>query len=277
MALVLVTGAGGEVAQGVLPFLEKHFELRLLSLEPRVPQDPRWVQADVLNWQDLARTMQGVDAVLHLAVASGHSGTYENDAFNDLRFDVNVRGTYHVFEAARRSAVRRVVHVSSVMATWGHALQRGRRRKLIPGDVEAFPVGTYALTKALGEDVARYYSRNLDVPASFSDPRRGLQRVARPMQVITLRIGAPLDVSDPTLRTRSVRPQQVPVPDLAQAFRRALTVRLKQFHIVTIVGHSAQTAWDLGPARRILGYKPRYNLDEMKLTFAAEPFLVAPS
>ena len=47
------------------------------------------------------------------AVATGHDGVYEEDAFNDQRFDVNVKGTFHVFETARRLGVRRVVHVSS--------------------------------------------------------------------------------------------------------------------------------------------------------------------
>src|SRR5262249_42287869 len=118
MKTVLVTGATGEVARGVLPFLQKEFDLRLLALDPP-GDDPRRIQADLLDWDALARAMNGVAAVLHLAVATGHSGTYEDDAFNDCRFDVNVKGTFHVFETARRLRVRRVVHVSSLMVAWG--------------------------------------------------------------------------------------------------------------------------------------------------------------
>ena len=58
------------------------------------------MQADVLDWGALARAMAGVQAVLHLAVATGHSGNYEDDAFNDHRFDVNLKGTFHVSRAA---------------------------------------------------------------------------------------------------------------------------------------------------------------------------------
>src|SRR5215469_12874284 len=107
MSLVLVTGATGEVARGVLPWLEQRFNLRLLALDPP-GDDPRRIHADLLDWQAISAAVHGVNAVLHLAVASGHSGVYEDDAFNDLRFDVNVKGTYHVFEAARRARVRRV-------------------------------------------------------------------------------------------------------------------------------------------------------------------------
>lgn len=252
MALVLVTGATGEVARGVLPFLEGAFDLRLLAPEPP-GDDPRRVRADVLDWAGLARAMEGVTAVLHLAVASGHSGTYEDDAFNDRRFDVNVKGAFHVFETARRAGVRRVVYVSSVMATWGHGPEARANGTRVPGDAEPRPAGTYALTKALAEDIARHYA------------------AAHGLEVLTLRIAAPLDVADPDLGKKPVRPQQVPFPDLAQAFAKALTVPLGRYEVVTVVGDSARCLWDLGPARRVLGYAPQHQLDELGVAFA-EPF-----
>jgi hypothetical protein len=276
MPLILITGATGAVGRGVLPFLEKHFELRLLALDA-AGDDPRWIRADILDRPALARAMNGVDAVLHLAVATGHSGTFEDEAFNDLRFDVNVKGTYHVFEAARRLRVRRVVLVSSVMVTWGYGLFEPD--KLIPGNAAPIPVGTYAMTKMLAEGIARYYAADLDQEANaLSAPRRGSRRgkdpdVQKPVEVLTLRIAAPLDLTDPDLSSKPVRPQQVPFPDLAQAFRLALTVPLDRNEVVTIVGESSQRLWDLEPARRVLGYQPQYNLDDLGLKFAM-PFAV---
>jgi uronate dehydrogenase len=264
MALVLVTGATGEVARGVLPYLEKHFDLRLLSLDPP-GEDPRRVQADILDWDALARAMNGVDAVLHLAVASGHSGTFEEDAFNDRRFDVNVKGTFHVFATAERLRIRRVVYVSSVMATWGYGLQS--REGIIRGDAAAFPVGTYALTKALGEEIALYFATRADV----EEPGPNLRRGPPPLEVITLRIAGPLNLDDPEVREKLVRPQQVPFPDLAQSFWKALTVPLRGYRVVTIAGRSSKTRWDLRPAKRVLGYRPQYNLDDLGLKFA-DPF-----
>jgi uronate dehydrogenase len=280
MTTVLVTGATGEVARGVLPLLEGDFDLRLLSLDPP-GDDPRRIQADLLDWAALARAMNGVDAVLHLAVASGHSGVYEDDTFNDLRFDINVKGTYHVFEAARRVRVPRVVYVSSLMASWGRALPLADYRDppLVPGDVEALPAGTYALTKALGERIAAHYALQSDmmvIKKAYGGRQFDIRRPARakyPMEVIALRIAGPLDVDDPNFRARPVRPQQVPFPDLAQAFARALTVPLRRYEVVTIVGMSSRQLWDLGPAMRVLGYQPRYYLDDLGVTFA-DPFAV---
>jgi uronate dehydrogenase len=280
MSLVLVTGATGEVARGVVPLLEKQFDLRLLSPEPP-GADPRFMQVDILDWSALARAMDGVDAVLHLAVASGHSGLYEDDGFNDRRFDVNVKGTYHVFETARRAGVRRVVHVSSVMVSWCHAMLVTRRgsKELVPGDALPLPFGTYALTKALTEQVAWHYGVNKNVEEIVSrqalEPRKSQFRsLLHNFEVITLRIAAPLDLNDPGWRRRPVRPQQVPFPDLAQAFSKALTVPLSRYEVVTIVGMSSRQLWDLEPARRVLGYQPQYYLDDLGVTFA-DPFEIA--
>ena len=249
MPLVLVTGATGEVGRGVVPFLEKEFDLRLLALDPP-GDDPRRVQADLLDWQALARAMNGVDAVLHLAVAPGHSGAYEDDDFNDRRFDVNVKGTYHVFETARRARVRRVVHVSTLMVVWAHGLLASQRRDqtLVRGDEDPLPLGTYALTKTLAEEIAWHYATNPHpIDIQLRRPTGEGAVPAYPREVITLRIAAPLDLNDPDLTRKPVRPQQVPVPDLAQAFIKALSVPLPKYEVVTIVGdspsNSSQRRW----------------------------------
>jgi len=249
MPMVLVTGATGEVARGVVPLLGPELSLRLLALDPP-GDDPRRIQADLLDWTALAAAMRGCDAVLHLAVASGHTGTYEEDGFNDLRFDVNVKGTYHVFECARWAGVRRVVLVSSLMVVWGHG-----RDTMIAGDAPPRPIGTYALTKTLAEQIAEHYARSSS------------------LEVLVLRIAAPLDVANPEVLRRPVRPQQVPFPDLARAFACALTVPFAGFAIVTIVGDSSRRLWDLEPARRILGWEPRCRLDDLGVSFA-DPFAV---
>lgn len=248
MSKVLVTGATGQVARGVLGELEKHFELRLLAID-RPDADPRRIQADVLDLPALEKALRGVDAVLHLAVAGGHSGTYEDDAFNDVRFDINVKGAFHVFEAARRAGVRRIVHVSSLMVVWGHARKATYGNELIPGNAPPAPVGTYALTKALGEQIARYYSEFLEV--------------------VTIRIAAPVEPAG----AGKVRPQQVPYADLAQAFCKALTAPLPKYEVVTIVGDSSRRCWDLESARRVLGHEPTCRLDDFGVEFD-DPFRV---
>jgi hypothetical protein len=93
------------------------------------------------------------------------------------------------------------------------------------------------------------------------------------MEVVALRIAAPLDVENVT--GKLVRPQQVPFPDLAQAFARALAVPLPEYAAVTIVGENSRRMWDLEPARKLLGYEPQYRLDDLGVVWS-EPFDVKP-
>jgi uronate dehydrogenase len=138
------------------------------------------------------------------------------------------------------------------MVVWGHGAAG-----LVPGDAPPRPVGTYALTKSLGEGIARHYAE------------------AHGLEVLTLRIAAPFDPAGPELARKRVRPQQVPFPDLASAFALALTVPLTGYEVVTLVGESSRRAWDLGPARRVLGYRPAFDLDRLGVTYD-EPFRVEP-
>jgi len=56
------------------------------------------------------RAVKGVDAVVHLAAMSGVGPSVEHP---DRDFAINVQGTFHVLDAARRTGVRRVVFASS--------------------------------------------------------------------------------------------------------------------------------------------------------------------
>jgi uronate dehydrogenase len=261
---VLITGAAGYVGRRLSRGLEADHDLRLADLS--VPEgDARWVRLDVTRPGDVEAAMQDIDAVIHLAVASGHEGDYEDDAFNQLRFDVNVRGTCNVLEGARRAGVRRFVHTSSLMVVWGReprgpaaACAAGPRGygEWVASDAPPRPVGTYAVTKQLAETLCEYYAR------SFG------------MSIVCLRIPKPIDPDDPAWRQRRIRPQWLAFPDLIQAYRLALAAPDVGYEIVTVVGESSRRRWDLGKAERLLGYRPSVRLEELgyELGDEREPF-----
>lgn len=247
---VLITGAGGCIGQQLARALEADHDLRLADLQPW-QNDSRWIHLDVTDFSQAVAAMDDIDAVIHLAIASGHEGDYEDDAFNQQRFDVNVKGTWNILEAARRAGVKRFVYTSSIMVTWGYPLT-----EMIAGDAPPMPVGTYALTKALGESIGESFARNHD------------------MSIVCLRIPKPIDLEDPHWKTRSIRPQWIAFPDLIQAYRLALVAPNIGFEIVTVVGESSKRRWDLERAKQVLGYQPTIRLEELgySLGYEREPF-----
>jgi uronate dehydrogenase len=231
-----LTGAAGYVGRRLAVGLGGEHELRLGDVTPL--DDPRWLKLDVTRPEEVEPAMRGVDAVVHLAVASGHEGEHEDDAFNQLRFDVNVKGTWNVLEAARRAGVRRFVYTSSLMVVWGYPPP-----EWVGSDARPRPAGTYALTKQLGEALCEHYAR------------------AHGLSVVCLRIPKPIDPDDPAWRRRPIRPQWLAFADLVQAYRLALVAPDISFEIVTVVSESTRRRWDLAKAERVLGYRPTVRLE----------------
>ena len=246
MMRVLLTGARGTIGAKLGPALEGDHELRLLSRQ-QVAGD-RWWQVDLTDIDAVHEAMKGVDAVIHLAIATGHEGDFEDDVANAERFDTNVKGTFNVFEAARRAGVKRIIHTSSLTVVWGYAAP-----EWVEGDAPARPVGTYALTKQMGEVIARHYA------------------TAHGLSVLCLRIPKPIDVDDPASKERPILPQWIAFPDLIQAYRLGLAAPEIGYEMVTLVGESSKRRWDLGRAEAILGYRAQYRLEEMGYTLRDEP------
>lgn len=243
---VLITGAAGYLGRKLVQALEREYNLRLGDVQP-IAGDPRFVPCDVTKPAEVHAAMQGVDAVVHLAIAAGHEGDYEDDDFNQLRFDVNVKGTWNVLDAARRAGVRRIVHTSSIMVVWGY-----QPPLWISGDAAPRPVGTYAQTKHLAEVLCEHAARSSN------------------LSIVCLRIAKPIDLENAAWKERPIRPQWVPFPDLVEAYRLALVADVSGFEIVTVVGDSSRRRWDLSKAERVLGYRPHYRLEEMGYTLGDE-------
>jgi len=243
---ILVTGAAGLIGQKLTQALESKHELRLGEVQP-IAGDSRFVPCDVTRPAEVQRAAHGVDAVIHLAIASGHEGEFEDDEFNQLRFDVNVKGTWNVLEAARRANVRRFVHTSSLMVVWGYLPP-----EWVASDAPARPVGAYAQTKHLAEILCEHTAHNFG------------------LSTVCLRIAKPIDLDDAGWKQRPIRPQWIPFPDLVEAYRLALAAADVGFEVITIVGESSRRRWDLSKADRLLGFRPKYRLEDLGFTLGDE-------
>jgi uronate dehydrogenase len=162
-----------------------------------------------------------VEGIIHLGAASVERPW-------ETTLPANIVGTYHLFEAARRAGVRRVVFASS-----NHAVGFYRRRRRIGVEALVRPDSRYGVSKAFGEALGAYYADKFG------------------LRVLAIRIG---NVGDRPIDERRlsiwIKPE-----DLAQLVRIGLEHPDLHYAVVYGVSDNARGFWDNEPAFR-LGYRP---------------------
>lgn len=148
---VLVTGAAGRIGRAALAaFAGMCIPVRALDQRP-VPGLEDVVVGSVLDHDCLARAMDGVTALVHLAA------TPEDADFDRYLVPNNVQGLERVLESARRAGVRRWVLASSIQVN----LRQSREG---PWPVRVTdpmsPLRWYAATKVFLESAAYSMARD---------------------------------------------------------------------------------------------------------------------
>jgi|EndMetStandDraft_2_1072991.scaffolds.fasta_scaffold15389_3 nucleoside-diphosphate-sugar epimerase len=146
---VLVTGGGGFLGRAVVNrLLERGHEVRAIvrpsSPTPSWPATVEVFRADLRVQEDLVPAFDGVDAVLHLAAAT--SGN------EDMQFSSTVVATERFLDAMAKSAVKRLVHVSSlVVYDWSKATSC--MDETTPLEANPYAMGGYTIAKIWQERV----------------------------------------------------------------------------------------------------------------------------
>ncbi len=156
---VLITGGTGRIGQVVCQrLLAKGWQLRVLDNQEQTNLAPGidYVQADITDFKALKTAMQDCDAVVHLAAIAAPTNSR-----GERLFEVNVAGTFNVYEAAAQAGIKRVVQASSINAKGCFWSIDDVPAQYFPID-EAHPrftVDPYSLSKQLAEDIAEYFYR----------------------------------------------------------------------------------------------------------------------
>ncbi|WP_394848934.1 NAD-dependent epimerase/dehydratase family protein [Pendulispora brunnea] len=149
MSVAFVTGGSGFVGRALISYLvARGQEVRALARSGKAAESVRAagatkvVEGDLRGGDAVLNSMKGCDVVYHAAAFTQDWG---ND---DEAWEVTVRGTENMLEAARRAAVRRFVHVGTeAVLVDGAPIVMADERKPLPEK----PIGIYSRTKAEAE------------------------------------------------------------------------------------------------------------------------------
>jgi uronate dehydrogenase len=222
---VLLTGASGALGRSLTKALGSlGWRLVLTDIKPFpdvIPAGSTFTQADLEDGVTMLRLAEGCGAIIHMG------GVSVERPFEEV-IGPNIRGLYHVYEAARRERAR-VIFASS-----NHSVGFHERSVSVPADTQFLPDGFYGLSKAYGELMGRLYWF-----------KHGVESV-------NVRIGS---AREEPIDARMLA-SWLSLPDIARMMERA--VLTPKVGCVVIWGASANSrmTWWRDDARDLLGWTP---------------------
>ncbi len=230
MQHVLMTGAAGGIGRrlrlllrGVYPALRLSDRVPIADLAP----GESFVAAELHDLAAVERAVAGVEGIIHLGGMA-----VENDWPTIL--DSNIIGCYHLYEAARRHGLRRVVFAST-----NHVIGFYRRTRRIGTAVVPRPDSRYGASKAFGEALGALYADKYGIGG------------------LSIRIGN-VDERPVDQRRLSI---WIHPEDLAQLVRIVLEHLDLGYAVVYGASDNARSWWDNAAAFR-LGYRPRHRAED---------------
>jgi len=239
---LLLTGAAGGLGRELRPRLRKRSTLLRVSdvaAMDAAQAGEEVVQAKLEDRAAVLGLLAGIDAVVHL-------GGISTEQPFDAILQANILGTYNVYEAARKHGVKRIVFASS-----NHVTGYYRQDEVIDPAMPVRPDGYYGISKAFGENLARFYF-----------DRYGIETVC-------LRIGS----SFPEPRDRRMLATWLSYDDLERLVVASLTAPVAGYSVIYGMSDNTTTWWDNTSARH-LGYRPQDSSEKFRAAKeAAQPKL----
>lgn len=277
---IVVTGGSGKAGRAVVRDLLEHghdvVNVDLVSSpESSGPDSPApFLRADLTDLGQAVEALDGADAVVHLAAIPSPV-----HATPDVVFRTNATSTHAVFAAAVRLGVRRVVWASSE-TTLGPPFERPPDYAPVDEDHGPRPESSYALSKVVGEEMARHFSRWSGIPfvaLRFSNVMTRIDYERFPAfwddpQLRRWNLWGYVDEADVAQSVRCALEADVAGPDAfviaaADTVMRRPSAELmaEVFPGVPLRGRveGNETLLAIGKARRLLRYEPAFTWREL--------------
>jgi nucleoside-diphosphate-sugar epimerase len=112
---VLLTGGSGNLGQTLMPGLLDRGDTPVI-LDVRAPRDLKngalFIEGSILDRPKLPEIFRGCDCIVHIAAWHGiHEDRGDKNVYDF--FDLNVRGTFEVFEAAASLGIDKIIFIST--------------------------------------------------------------------------------------------------------------------------------------------------------------------
>jgi len=247
MLNIAVTGAAGNVGQQAMDALDGH---DLTPITHRDHDDLDGIVLDVTDRESLTEALEGQDVVIHLAANASPNASWESVD------EVNINGTYNVYEAARANDVDRIVFASSHHIAHMHNTTDQARAgttkespSIVRPDSGSRPDSYYAVSKITGEGLGSFYA-----------DRYGID-------VVNLRIGWLLSEDElrekqdnSPARARHARANWLSPRDCRNALQKAVENDLSKSPVtINVISQNDDRYLTLTESLQSLGYQPRDN------------------
>jgi len=166
---LLLTGAAGGLGKVLRETLRPYAKVIRLSdiapMEPAAGEHEEVMQCNLADKAAVHALCEGVDAIAHFG------GVSVERPFEEI-LEANIRGVFHIYEAARKHGIKRVVFASS-----NHVIGFHKQTETIDASAPRRPDSYYGLSKSYGEDMASFYfdrygieTVSIRIGSSFPEP-----------------------------------------------------------------------------------------------------------
>jgi len=237
---LLLTGAAGGLGKVLRENLRPYASIiRLSDIAPMAPAEgdhEEVVPCDLSDKAAVHALCEGVDAICHFG------GVSVERPFEEI-LEANIRGVFHIYEAARRHGIKRVVFASS-----NHVVGFYKQTEKIDASAPRRPDGYYGLSKSYGEDMASFYF-----------DRYGIETVS-------IRIGS----SFPEPQNLRMMSTYLSYRDLTNLIGRSLFTPGVGHTVVYGMSNNRDVWWDNHMAAH-LGYEPQDSSEPFRAKIDAQP------
>ncbi|GAB0063446.1 MULTISPECIES: NAD-dependent epimerase/dehydratase family protein [Pseudomonas syringae group] len=241
---LLLTGAAGGLGKVLRETLRPYTKVLRLSdiaeMAPAVDGSEEVQVCDLADKNAVHQLVEGVDAIVHFG------GVSVERPFEEI-LGANICGVFHIYEAARRHGVKRVIFASS-----NHVIGFYKQTETIDAHSPRRPDSYYGLSKSYGEDMASFYF-----------DRYGIETVS-------IRIGS--SFAEP--QNRRMMSTWLSFADLTQLIERSLYTPDVGHTVVYGVSDNNTVWWDNRLASK-LDYKPKDSSEVFREKVDAQPLPAA--